>query len=69
METENGKGSAESFVNQQKSTDNAINRRIKKEKGKSKLDPEQANKPKNRSTKSDTASKKTGGGKQKGPGM
>ncbi|HZB12674.1 MAG TPA: hypothetical protein VE467_06585 [Chryseolinea sp.] len=69
METENEKGSAENFVNQQKSTDNAINRRIKKEQGKSKLDPEETNNPKNRNTESDIASKKTGSGKQKGPGM
>ena len=69
METENGKGSAESFVNQQKSTDTAINRRIKKEKGKSKLDPRETNNPKNRNNEADIASKKTGGGQQKGPGM
>jgi hypothetical protein len=69
METENKKGSGESFVEQQKSTDNAINRQIKGEKGKSKLDPAQANNPKNRSRKSDTASKKTGSGKQTNPGM
>ena len=69
METENGKGSAESFIKQQKTTDTAINQRIKKEKGKSKLDPKEANNPKNRNRKSDTASKKTGGGKQKNPGM
>jgi hypothetical protein len=69
METENGKGSGQSHVEQQKSTDTAINNRMKKEKGKSKVDPEQATNPKNRNRQSDTASKKTGGGKQKNPGM
>lgn len=69
METENENGAGQSFNKQQKSTDDAINQRIKKEKGKSKLDPQQANNPKNRDHQSDIASKNTGGGKQKGPGM
>ena len=69
METENKKGSGESFTEQQSSTDKAINERIKKDKDKSKLDPQDANNPNNRNTQSDTASKKTGGGKQKNPGM
>ena len=69
MKTDNGKGSGQSFNEQQKSTDAAINQRIKKEKGESKLDPQQANNPKNRDRQSDTAGKKTGGGKQKNPGM
>lgn len=68
MGTENGK-SGQSFIDQQKSTDSAINKRIKKEKGKSKLDPKEANNPNNRNRKSDTTTKKTGGGKQKNPGM
>jgi hypothetical protein len=69
MKTENGNGSGQSFNELQKSTDDAINQRIKKEKGKSKIDPEQANNPKNRDRQSDIGSKKAGGGKQKGPGM
>jgi hypothetical protein len=69
MKTENGKKSGQSFTDQQQSTDNAINQRIKKEKGKSKLDPEEANNPRNRNRQTDIGSKKTGGGKQKGPGM
>ena len=69
MKTKNGKGSGEAFTEQQKSTDDAINERIKKEKGTSKLEPDDANNPANRNRQSDTASKKTGGGKQKNPGM
>jgi hypothetical protein len=69
MKTENKKGSGQSFTEQQKSTDKAINERIKEEKDKSTLDPADANNPNNRDTQSDTASKKTGGGKQKNPGM
>lgn len=68
METQDAKGSGESFVEQQQSTDKAINERIKSERDKDKLDPEEANDPANRDRKSDTASKKTGGGKQKNPG-
>ncbi len=69
MKTKNEKKSGQSFIDQQQSTDNAINERIKGEKGKSKLDPQQANNPRNRNRQTDTGSKKTGGGKQKGPGM
>jgi hypothetical protein len=69
MKTQKENGSGQSLINQQKSTDTAINERIKKEKGKSKLDPKEVNNPKNRNNQSDTASKKTGGGKQKNPGM
>ena len=69
MDTKNEKGPGESFTELQKSTDAAINERIKKEKGKNKLDPKDANNPNNRNSQSDTASKKTGGGKQKNPGM
>ncbi len=69
MKKNKGKGSGQSFNELQKSTDTAINERIKKEKDKSKLDPAEANNPKNRNVDTDTASKKTGGGKQKNPGM
>lgn len=69
MKTENEKKPGQSFTDQQQSNDRAINQRIKKEKGKTKLDPEEANNPSNRNRKTDTASKKTGGGKQKSPGM
>lgn len=69
MKNENKKGSGESFTEQQQSTDDAINRRIKDEKETDKLDPEQANNPNNRDRQSDTAEKKSGGGKQKNPGM
>jgi hypothetical protein len=69
MKTKNKKDAGQSFVETQKSTDDAINERLKKEQGKSTLDPEQANNPANRNRESDTASKKTGGGKQKSPGM
>jgi hypothetical protein len=69
MKTKKGKGAGQSFVETQKSTDDAINERMKEEQGKNTLDPEQANNPANRNRQSDTGSKKTGGGKQKGPGM
>lgn len=69
MKTKNKKGTGESFVEQQKSTDEAINQRIKEQKGKGKLDPPEANNPENRKRNSATPSKKTGGGKQKNPGM
>jgi hypothetical protein len=69
METENGKGAGESFTEDQKSTDTALNNRMKAEKGETKLDPKDANNPKNRNRKSDIASKKSGGGKQTNPGM
>jgi hypothetical protein len=69
MKNENKKNAGESFNDLQKSTDAAINERIKTEKGENKLDPNDANNPKNRDTQSDTATKKTGGGKQKNPGM
>jgi hypothetical protein len=69
MKTKNRKGSGQDFIDQQKDTDSATNRRIKKEKGNAKLDPQEANNPGNRSRQTDAASKKTGGGKQKGPGM
>lgn len=69
MKNEKRKNSGESFTKLQKSTDTAINERMKEEKGKSELSPEDANNPNNRNRKSDTASKKTGGGKQKNPGM
>lgn len=69
MKKENEKNSGQSFTDQQQSTDNAINERIKGEKGKNKLDPQEANNPRNRNRQTDTGSKKSGGGKQKGPGM
>jgi hypothetical protein len=69
MKKENGKGSGQSFVEQQKATDDAINQRIKEEQGKDKVGPEVANNPSKRNRKSDTANKKTGGGQQKNPGM
>ena len=69
MSTTNKKGSGKSLTDQQKNTDDAINERIKKEKGKSKLDPREANNAKNRTRSSDSPGKKTGTGKQKNPGM
>lgn len=69
MEKQDGKGPGQSFNEQQKSTDDAINERLKEEKGQDKLDPQDANNPANRNRSTDTASKKTGGGKQKNPGM
>jgi hypothetical protein len=69
MKTENEKKTGQSFTDQQQSTDTAINQRIKKGKGKPKLNPEEANNPWNRNLQTDTGNKKTGGGKQKGPGM
>ena len=61
--------SGQSFTEQQKATDDAINERIKNEQGKKELNPKDANDPKNRDRQTDTATKKTGGGKQKNPGM
>ncbi len=69
MKTDNGENTGRSFKELQKSTDTAINERIKKEKGTDKLDPENANNPKNRSRKTGTTSKKTGSGKQKNSGL
>jgi hypothetical protein len=69
MKTKRGKGTGQSFVDTQKSTDDAINQRIKEDHGKSSLDPEQTNNPANRNRQSDTPGKKTGGGNQKGHGM
>jgi hypothetical protein len=69
MKTKKGKGAGQTFVETQKSTDEAINQRIKEEHGNETPDPEQTNNPSNRNRQSDTPSKKTGGGKQKGHGM
>ena len=69
MKTKNEKTSGQSVIKLQKSTDTAINQRIKSKKSTGKLDPKDANNPKNRNSQTDTASKKTGGGKQKNPGM
>jgi len=69
MKKDNNNGSGQSFTEQQKATDDAINERMKKEHGKDALDPKDANDPANRNRQSGTASKKTGGGKQKNPGM
>ena len=69
MKKQNAKGSGQAFIEQQKATDDAINQRLKEEKSKNKLDPKEANDPENRNRASDTAGKKTGGGKQKNPGM
>lgn len=65
----NKKGPGQSLTEQQKATDDAINQRMREEHGKDVLDRGDANNPANRNRQSDTASKKTGGGKQKNPGM
>lgn len=69
MSGKNEKNAGKTFTDSQKANDKAINERLKEEKGTDKLDPEDANNAKNRSRQSDTAHKKTGGGKQKNPGM
>lgn len=69
MEKQRGKGPGQSLNEQQKSTDDAINERLKEEKDEQKLDPKDANNPANRKRSTDTASKKSGGGTQKNPGM
>lgn len=62
-------GSGAAFTKQQKATDQAINERIKDQQQTKKIDPSAANNGKNRDRQKDTAHKKTGGGKQKNPGM
>ncbi|MBT1684943.1 hypothetical protein [Dawidia soli] len=63
--TSREEGAGEAFTKHQKAIDEAINERTKEDRGPS-ADP---NNPRNRDRQSDTAHKKTGGGKQKNPGM
>lgn len=58
-------GAGEAFTKHQKAIDEAVNERTKEERGKS----ADLGNPRNRNRQSDTAHKKTGGGKQKNPGM
>lgn len=69
MKTTKQQKVGKAFTELQKAQDQAINERIKEEQGQEKLDPAVANNGKNRNRQSDTAHKKTGGGKQKNPGM
>jgi hypothetical protein len=70
MNTEKeNQGTGQAFTDQQTSTDQAINERIKEEQGKEKIDPSKANNKNLRGRQSDTPEKKTGVGKQKNPGM
>jgi hypothetical protein len=65
--TDHGDGS--DFINSQRTVDEAKNERMKSERDEDKLDPEQANRPANRSETSDTVSKKkTGSGNSKSLG-
>lgn len=68
IETPN-RGSGQAFTEKQKATDHTINERIREEDGSEKLDPSKANDKKRRNRVSDTATKKTGAGTQKNPGM
>jgi hypothetical protein len=67
--TDGNVGSGNAFNQHQKAVDKAINEKIKSEQGDDKIDPAAANNPASRSHASDTAQKKTGGGKQSNPGM
>jgi hypothetical protein len=62
------RGDGADFVNRQRSTDEALNEKLKAEKSVDKLDPIQANREKNRGTASDVSIKKTGSGKHKTTG-
>jgi hypothetical protein len=60
--------SGTAFIDQQQSSDAAKNERAKSELNTNKLNPEQANNPARRNSKTDVSRKKTGGGKQTSPG-
>jgi hypothetical protein len=61
-------GDGADFINHQRAVDEAKNESIKAERDTDKIDPEQANREKNRTHKTDVSVKKTGGGKQVTPG-
>jgi hypothetical protein len=65
----NNSNSGNSFVGHQKAVDDATNEKLKSQQKSDKIDPVVANNKKNRSNKTDTARKKTGGGQQSNPGM
>jgi hypothetical protein len=61
-------GDGADFVNHQRAMDEAKNERIKSEQGSKKIDPQQANRPDDRSRETDVSEKKGGSGKQSSPG-
>jgi hypothetical protein len=61
-------GDGADFINHQRAMDEAKNERIKEDQGSDTIDPEQANREKNRGHKTDVSTKKTGSGKQVTPG-
>lgn len=62
------KGDGADFINRQRAVDEAKNEKMKENQGSGKIDPEQVNREKNRTHKTDVSEKKTGGGKQVTPG-
>jgi hypothetical protein len=67
-EEKEARGDGADFVNHQQAIDKAKNENLKMENDSDKVDPEQANREKNRGHKTDVSVKKTGGGKQVSPG-
>ena len=64
----NDHGTGADFINHQRAMDEAKNEKIKSEQGSEKIDPQQANRPDNRSRETDVSEKKSGAGKQSSPG-